>query len=360
MYTVGPSQNDSCLQNNFKLNDLDTTHALPVGSNLASFQNLPGAIASPLEYGGNNVTSNIVKNTTSGSQNYGEKHLGGVLGGVLGALFVLLLLAFIIFRVRRKLQKKQQQSHRMESAQFVDLGESVLEHGPSSIRQSTLISPFLHASDGAVHGEIPNDERQNVIGLAPIGHSEISSALSTSFGERSDTGLRRVPPRSTVTRSGSDYGLSLANYTSDASEALLDLANDSGNQSGSLQHGRHQSQGSNANDSMRFRSGSMYSSTGNPISINGVLAENEMSSAEANMSSMHDFSPMSNNTVQPAGVINRETRTRASSTLIRMSNESVQTQPESRYIEHFDAGPLMEDSPPPYKFRVDQANSPKP
>ncbi|PWN35153.1 uncharacterized protein FA14DRAFT_184473 [Meira miltonrushii] len=362
LFTVGPGQNGSCVQSGFKQKDLDTTHALPAGSNLASFQNLPGAIASAPDDSGSNVTSNNMNNAFSGqsTQTYGAKHLGGVLGGILGALFGLLLLAFIIYRVYRRHQKNKQQSHRMENAQFVDLGESILEQGPSSIRQSTLISPFLHASNGSAHGEVPNEDHQNSIGLIPISQSENSSALSTSLGDRSGTGLRRVA-KSDLTRSGSDYGLSLANYTSDAFEALLDPANDSGNQSGSLQHGRHQSQGSDADDSMRFRSGSMYSSTSNPVSINGVLAENEISTAEANMNSMHDFSPTTDTMDQPAGVINREsrdTRTRASSTLIRMSNESVQT-PDSRYVEHFDAGPVTHDIPPPYKFRSDQPSSPK-
>ena len=198
--------------------------------------------------------------------------------------------------------------------------------------------------------------------MTAINQHEANAALSTSLGDRNSTGLRRVQ-RSDLARSGSDYGLSLANYTSDATEALLDPANDSGNQSGSLQHQRQQSQSSNgADESMRFRSGSMYSSASNPISINGVLAENELSTAEANMNSMHSFSPMPNNLSNQcsgvAGHDNCEPRTRQSSALVRTSFESGQA-PDSRYREHFDAGPVVEDSPPPYKFRVDQTSSPK-
>jgi hypothetical protein len=360
LYTVGPSQNDSCLQSGFKLQDLDTNHALPVGSLLASFQNLPGAIVSPSDDSKPEIVNNFV-NGQNAQGDYNAKHLGSLLGGIIGSLFGLLLLALIMYKVHRIIQKKKQQSDRMENAQFVDLGESILEQGPASIRQSTLISPFFHDQHGAIHDEPLNDAGHNTIGLRTIAQNENTTALSTSFGDRSSTGLRRFP-RSEMPRSGSDYGLSLANVPSDASEALLDTGHDSGNQSGSLHHERQQSRGSSvANESLQLRSGSMYSSTSNPFSINGVLAESVHSITETNTNMMQTFPRTSADPSQSSfGVIHDhcETRSRQPTSFAQTGHENIQT-PESRHREHVDAGPVTEDSPPPYSTWHNRSSSSK-
>ncbi|PWN35152.1 uncharacterized protein FA14DRAFT_38137 [Meira miltonrushii] len=335
LYTVAWSQNHTCLQESFKLPDLDTSHALPVSSVPATFLNLPGAIPFPSSDNGNGSSTLNHPFSGQGTQgNFGTNSLGKLLGGILGAFFGLLLLAFIIHKWYRKHQKKKQKLDRVESAQFVDLGESILEQGPPSIRQSTLISPFLHATNRVDHHEPLNSNDPNAIGLTAISRNESFPALGTSLGDRSSTGMRGVS-RSEIPRSRSDYGLSLANFTSDATEALLDPANDSANQSGLSQHARQHSQGSmDANRSLHQRSDSMYSFISNTV---GVLAENELSTAEANLGSMYDYTSMPDNPGQFANMVGHRSREM-----------------------HLDAGPLIEDSPPPYKFRVNETNSPKP
>ncbi|PWN35156.1 uncharacterized protein FA14DRAFT_154582 [Meira miltonrushii] len=274
--TVGASQNYSCFQSGFKLPDVNTTNALPVGSNSTSFQNLPGAIPIPANDTGND--SNILNSTVSGQGihgDYGARNLKSLLGGILGSSFGILLLAFVIYKVHQMLQMRQQKKHRMERDQFVDLGESINDQGSPGIKQSTLISPFFYESDRAAHGEAVSNDDSNAIGLTPIARKHNIRALKASLSKRLAAGLNSVS-RSETIRSGIDNRLSLGNYTNNASEVNFNLADDLRGRSRSTKsRTQHLYDFLGANNSLRSQTGSIHSSVTNPFSVDGVLIEDD-------------------------------------------------------------------------------------
>ncbi|PWN35154.1 uncharacterized protein FA14DRAFT_184475 [Meira miltonrushii] len=319
------NQNQSCLRDDNKRPDLSTTHLLPVGSLLASFQNLPGAIAPP-------TGDIIVKQPDNGKRN-----LKSLLGGILGTLFGLLLLLLISYKVYRTIQKKRQLFHRMENAQFVDSRESILEESPSSNQQSILISPFPYESDEIFHGEPGNGTHHNAIGLRSMSRKKKWNDLGSSLGGRL-SGLRHVP-RSEKTRSGSKYGISLANLTNDASEALLAPLQSPGDQLGSSQYEKIGSrEGDDAEKSLSPRHSNITFPTTNPIGLVDVLDKNSSSPAETKRSLLNDSSPTPNAPTQNTNMMsthdNHESRAK-SYTFMRESNESAQTL-KSRFKECFD------------------------
>ncbi|PWN35155.1 uncharacterized protein FA14DRAFT_178532 [Meira miltonrushii] len=314
LYTIRPSQIDSCTKNYFKLSNQNKTHALPVGSELTSFQDLAGAVTSAS--GGTKVV-----------------YLGNLLGGILSTLFGLLLVAFITYKVYCMIQKRRQQLNRMEDAQFVDLGESIYDQGQSTMKYSTMISPFPFGSDEATYAEHVNENR-DAIGLRAMSKRERLTALGTSLGDKISIGLRRVP-KSEALRFGSNNKVSLPNFNNDASQALLDDANELAGQSVPMQHGQNESQGNDVDESLQVRSGSVNTSATNPISTNVVMVENKLSTAEANMSSTHGISPTPNNPDQSAGA-DHESKVRQFPSFMYSSNQTT----DSRYKEQFDAEPM--------------------
>lgn len=361
LYTVGPSKNTSCLQNGYKIQNLDTIHALPVGSFIAYFQNLPGAINYPNSELGNNTTpGNQPKPNVDdhkGTQD-NNKNFGPLIGGILGALFGFLLLAFIFYRWRNSVQEKKHKNDRMERPQFVDLWDNTFEQDQSGVRQSTLISPFISEPNGVYQSDRFTDNSS--IGLLPISRNHTSSILNSSLNSQSRTALLQSSrSEATLQKSRSNYGLSMGEMASSALEGLLhDSCQNSVTQADPRQ--QHRQNVSEVDNDHQVRYASMYSTTSNPISMDGVQTENELLSGETNMNWMNSSSsvPYTLNGSAEVTEDGISSSARPYTALRRSNNKEAQRQ-SSQFVEHFDAGPIVEDCPPAYQTWLNQTASSK-
>lgn len=132
IYTVGSSANTSCLASGYQLSDQNMTNAMPVGSQTASFQNLAGAIAS-------------APSNKSGSGNKHGSLIGGIIGAVIGVGAILVIIAGYL--VYRKREKRKRELERKEQPQFIDLDDDELDSTGRrrvGVQQSYSVSPFTY------------------------------------------------------------------------------------------------------------------------------------------------------------------------------------------------------------------------
>lgn len=151
IYTVSPSSNDSCLSEDYKLRNENSSNPLPYGQFTALYANLPGAIDDPDHKDGGSNVGGLV---------------GGIIGAVIGVCGILLLIGLYIIYRRR--QKRKLEAERKEQPQFIDLDDDdnadplpmPLRSGRDSRHQSYQVSPFTYepapqaASEEGIRNEV--------------------------------------------------------------------------------------------------------------------------------------------------------------------------------------------------------------
>ncbi|PWN53848.1 hypothetical protein IE53DRAFT_96302 [Violaceomyces palustris] len=155
LYTVGPSSDRSCLAPNFVLPNSNTRLAIPVSNNIATFQNLAGAISADAS-NGNNTGGGGGDGSGGGGTSVGAI-AGGAIGGAIAlGVMVGCGIAFLLYRRR---QKKAKEDARKDDAHFVDLDGDEDENGAAGaaaltvgrgrrpdggVPQSYSVSPFTY------------------------------------------------------------------------------------------------------------------------------------------------------------------------------------------------------------------------
>ncbi|PWN35157.1 uncharacterized protein FA14DRAFT_38160 [Meira miltonrushii] len=349
---VGAGKTNACLQSNYKIEGLDTSHALPVGQIAASFDNLPGAIANANPTG------------SSGSQ------VGGLIGGIIGAALGVggILLIIGLFLVYRRRQKRKREMERKEQPQFIDLDEDVFDpasrrrrSNPNSgngVRQSYSVSPFTYQDAGS------ND------GMALMVAGEGNGTLNSIGAPTSDYGASTL--RHTAANEGlgsplSDYGYGLSSTSNSASQALL--RNGSGDPWNSHPLERNQ----NSVYSSHLPTGSTASSSSGPFGMSAAVgghdfANSPQSPTEGTMSSASAYVLRARNVDEREQQNNRRSMGRSQNDTIAsnpsksnatMEEEERRRIASSRFVQHQDAGrlavapgteeeELQEDVPPEY------------
>lgn len=351
--TVGSGQTNACLGSNYKIEGLDTTHALPVGQIAASFENLPGAI------------SNADQDGSSGS------HVGGLIGGIIGAALGVggILLIIALYLVYRRRQKRKRELERKEQPQFIDLDEDVFDpvarrrtnfNSGNGVRQSYSVSPFTYQDGGSNDGM--------ALMVAGEGNGTLNS-IGAPTSDYSGSALRHAEQNDGLTSPLSDLGYGLPNTTNSASQALL--------RNGSGDPWHNHSSGRNQNNvySSHLPTLSTGSSSSGPFGMSAAVAGHDLanlpqSPTEGTMSSASAYVLRARNAhdrEQPSGRSTGRSRNDilgSTGTIPTKSNSTMEEEERrrvasSRFVQHQDAGrlavapgteeeELQEDVPPEY------------
>ncbi|EST10212.1 hypothetical protein PSEUBRA_000628 [Kalmanozyma brasiliensis GHG001] len=226
IFTVGPSTfSPACLAGNYQLPNKITT-ALPIANNVATYNNLPGAIS------------------TSQSSS-GSKSTGAIAGGAIGGAIALgvaigCLIAFLLYRRR---QRAKRDLARREEVRFVDLDGDDDDNEWANLRPSRPLRPFRSspAEDNTSSGHAQSysvspfvyDPRHHALSseggdgqslemTSPVSANASYGDLLTAAGLNSSPGVSPsddYPPRPSNTSAHSNPFSSrnaIADYTSDS------------------------------------------------------------------------------------------------------------------------------------------------